>query len=248
MGYVVHGRVVSGPEVRLAPDVKKPYRYWTLEITDQPVGASLGSRVEIREKGGELGEIGYHMAGAASFAPGEEVFVSLRDTVEAPETKEVYGLMSGKYTLQADGAGKQTVMSGLGTAVSGPNGPLSPEEFTNALRRMARGEATAEDKDIWVTRGATHGNEDPQLEAHARQSLGMPARGPAEAPSTSSLNNPASTATQVRANHSTLQENSVQVQPPAADEASTGSSSWGWLIALVILAGVGFVFYLALRR
>ena len=127
--YYVRGQVASGPTVSMEQRLGRPYTYWTLQLSDQPLGEPLGSIVSIRQPGGEIGELGYHVAGTADFVIGEEVFVALRDTDE-PGVKEVVGLASGKYRVQVK-EGKSVVMSGLGLPVIARDGSsLGPEEFS----------------------------------------------------------------------------------------------------------------------
>jgi hypothetical protein len=241
-GYFVYGQVTEGPTTYLEKNFHKPFTRWTLAITRQTQGEPLGSQVLIREPGGEIGDYGYHVAASAEFTVGEEVFVALHDTDE-PDIKEVTGLASGKYSVETGAGGKQVVVSGLGLPVTGENGPLGPEEFTNLLERIARGDATAADKDIWVSKTSSHAHDEkPELEALARKIYGAPERHPADS---APIAESSTESGKIQAPSNTLnsQANSAQERTPTADMGSTGFSSWAWILALAVMAGliIGFI-------
>jgi len=246
--YIVRGRVIGSPQVRPEKNVQRPYTYWHVQIDEQFQGETLPPNLEVREPGGEIGDLGYHVAGTAEFSDGEDTFIALHDTPEAG-VKEVVGLASGKYTVQPGKNGKPVVMSGLGNPISGDDGvPLSPEDFSSLLHRIARGEATTADKNVFVSRQVSHGKEDEhsavEQAAAKKQSMSRPAP---EISSQTALS--ASTGTAISAAAKAPANSPIAVQQSGAptEENSTGSSSWGWVIALGVLVGLIAGFYLMLR-
>jgi hypothetical protein len=241
--YYVHGRVVSGPETRMEPRLGRPYTYWAVEVSEQPLGDPLGDRVTVREPGGEVGDMGYHVAGTAEFTAGEEVYIALHDTDEAPGIKEVVGLASGKYRVETGAGGKPVVRNGLGVPVTGSSGvALSPDEFSALLRRVAAGETTEADRTIFVTRKPSHELEETAF-ARALPAARRPAEGAASAPAPASH-----TDQETKPSKPALDEgNPIQQSASQTEETSTGSSSWGWVIALGVLVGLVLGLFLALR-
>lgn len=155
--YYVRARVATPGEPRMAPHVNQPYTYWRVQILEQPAGEIPASEIEVREPGGEIGDRGYHVAGTANFSQGEDVFLALKDTDEAGDVKEVVGLASGKFRVEAGKDGKQIVVSGLGLPVTGSGGAmLTPAEFSSLLRRIRQGEATEADKQVYVNLSLIH--------------------------------------------------------------------------------------------
>jgi hypothetical protein len=226
--YVVHGHVRGAPWVELEPKIKRPYTYWKLEVVEQPVGKELGGTITMRSPGGEVGDLGYHVAGAASFSAEEEVFVTLRDTDEG-DTREIVGLASGKYRVERDSGGKTKIVSGLGLPVTGEDGHLlSAEEFSGLLLRASRGQETDADKNVFINKQPIH-----DLEAgHGHGST--PA--PTENKQTNSIA-PRKTAAET--------PKATQESPREAEESSTGSSAGLWiLLGVVFLGFLGLVIFL----
>jgi hypothetical protein len=233
-GYVVHGRVLGAPWMMMDPRVKRPYTYWKLAVLEQPIGLqALSGELNIREPGGEVGDMGYHVAGAASFTADEEVFVTLRDS-DDPSTKEIVGLASGKYTVEKDGNGNTKVTSGLGLTVNGNDGkPLSAAEFTALLQRVARHQETAADREIYVNKTPAHD--------HEGESLHSPS-------SNSGLAKPAikqSDPLAQGANKSLQSPKIAQESNNRSEESSTGSTAGLWLLLGTVFFGlVGLVIFL----
>ncbi len=240
--YAIRGNVIGDSWVKYAPDVNKPYTYWKISIAAQQIGDSLGSEVEIRQPGGEIGPFGYHMAGTAEFARDEDTFILLHDTPEK-DVKEIVGLTSGKYRVETAINGKKIVVNGLGLPVNGEDGaPFSPEEFSDLLQRISRNEATEKDRNIFVNRTAAHEHADAASEAASRarekEVRAILERRPAEtgsAPKTFPAKQPDS------------QANTIQESPASAEEPSTGSSA-SWVFALVVVIGLLVGLVLILRR
>jgi hypothetical protein len=154
--YVVHARVNGAAWVAEERESRRPHTYWKVRVLDQANGDKLGPELTIRQPGGELGGMGYHVAGAAQFRDGEEIFVSLEDTNEA-HVKQVVGLASGKYTVERDEGGQAVIRSGLGAVIRDAGGtPLSPEKFTALVRRIAAEKDTEEDKNVFVNKAVAH--------------------------------------------------------------------------------------------
>lgn len=224
--YIVHGRIVGAQWVLEEKSTRRPYTYWKLQVIDQPKGNPLGAEVDIRQPGGEIGSMGYHVAGSANFRPDEDVFVVLRDTDE--QAKEVVALSSGKYTVSKGENGALQVESGLGTIMRDPNGhAYTPDEFSGLIRRLAAGKANESEKSVYVNKMQAH-EHDPRLERmeaeardiQAKSVTPPPASLPPAAPQVSS-------------------QTLVQESPPSAEE--TSSSSVGWWV----LGGVGVIAALA---
>ncbi|MGZ3695547.1 MAG: hypothetical protein ACXWQO_15665 [Bdellovibrionota bacterium] len=235
--YFAHGKILSNGTPAMEPTLKRPYTYWKFSLIDQPAGAPLPGQFDIREAGGEIGQMGYHVASSASFRQGEEVFVALKDTDQAT-VKQVVGLSSGKYTVADDG---KSLVSGLGPTVMGPdNMPLTPEEFTQVLRRAASGRETARDKTIFVNRGPhageapEHGYEDNPVSANSeREAAQLMAKG----------ENNMLKGTQISApQNNSNTANPVKNSPEIPEKFSTGTSSgFWWISALFAIALVAFI-------
>jgi hypothetical protein len=235
--YFVRGRVVGGSWVQEDQASKRPFTYWKISITSQPKGASLGSDVVIRQPGGEIGAMGYHVAGSATFREGEEVFVALRDTAEP--AKEVTGLASGKYTVERGADGEPVVRSGLGFTVKDTSGrAFNPEAFTAFVRKIASGQATDEERNVFLNKDMTHdhspevdrGVEDAKRLMKESASAGAPGA-PASGEKTSA----------------DIKESSVQENVASTEEPS-GSSSSGWVVGGVIALFLILGFWLFRRR
>lgn len=154
--YVVHGRIVGSSWVVEERQSRRPYTHWKLQVMEQPKGENLPGEVTIRQPGGELGGLGYHVAGTAQFRGGEEVFVNLRETDE-PGILEVMALASGKYTVEKGADGKSTLRSGLGFVLRDEKGTAyTPEAFVALAKRIAEGRETEADQSVFVTKGLTH--------------------------------------------------------------------------------------------
>ena len=66
--YVVRGSIMGSAWVEPEPRLQRPYTYWRLTVREQNLGNSLPVSIVIRQPGGEIGEIGYHVAGSAEFS------------------------------------------------------------------------------------------------------------------------------------------------------------------------------------
>jgi len=236
--YYVRAHISSAPRVEREPDSQRPYTYWDIHVSEQQQGEPLPEQLTIREPGGELGNEGYHVAATAQFVPGEDVFLALRDTSQGG-VKEVVGLASGKYSVVPGPDGKPLVRSGLGLPVSGEhNEPLTPDEFNSLLHRIARGQATDADKNVFVSKTVTHDDDIPSAKSNLATRAEDRAPMPAEAVSPAAKSLRSDTA---------VSPNAVQQKPASSEESSTGTSSWGWLLALGALAGLIAALYIALR-
>lgn len=226
--YIVHGRVIGASWVAEERESRRPYTHWKLQVLGQTKGDNLGESVVMRQPGGELGGLGYHMAGTARFREGEETFVALKDTNEEG-VKEVLGLASGKYTVEA-GPGNQPVLrNGLGFILRDETGKaLSPTDFTALVRRLAEGKDTEKDRNIFVNKGMTHEpDQAPSSHSHSGPTSARTAEPAPAAPVSQPNSSPAA----------------IEETPLPAEEPK--SSWWWWMAVPVVLAIAGAVY---LRR
>lgn len=243
--YVARGQISGEPWVTMEPQSRRPYTYWKLVVAEVPVGRALDPEIVIRQPGGEIGELGYHVAGAATFRGGEDVFVTLRDSPEGPGVKELTGLASGKYKVEMLG-GKEVVRNGLGLAVTNASGErLDSTKFRELLERVARKQVTEEDRNVFVNREPVH-DHDPELEARVEALKKELARRPSSEGS-ASVSSATETASAPAPSPAAEAENPSQEAPGTAEEQGTGSSVGIWAIALGA-AGLFLGLLLLLRR
>jgi hypothetical protein len=244
--YYVHGRVLGVSWVTMAPRIQRPYTYTRIQVAEQLLGEPLPIDLVVRQPGGEIGDQGYHVAGSAEFAEGEEVFIALHDVPEeSAGVKEVVGLASGKFRVEQSSSGEKVVMSGLGLPVSGSDGrAFRPEEFKALLKRISNKEITEADRNVFVSRNPTHEvNQDTEARARESEAHQLRSSAPHAAPDSPAFTRKPATAT----NTAAPTENRVQERPSASEETSTGSSAVFWAIVAAFLLGlVGLV--LALKR
>lgn len=170
--YVLHGRI--GPvSVAIEPFSHRPHTYWEFQIIESLQGKALGSQILLRSPGGEIDGIGYQVASSASFREGEEVIVMAQDTRENPQTKEVFGLASGKYTVEIQN-GKRVLRSGFGTILSWPEGqPLSLEEYKEIISQTQKRPPTQREMELHLDPPHLHegalpaGLEKPDQDTHS---------------------------------------------------------------------------------
>ena len=145
---ILHGRI-GASHVAMEPFSQRPHTYWQLQVFETVRGKSVGESVLLRSPGGELNGIGYHVAASASFRQGEEVIVMAQDTRESPSTKEVFGLLSGKYTVDLGADGQKAIRSGFGTWVEWPEGKtLSLAEYKDLVYQIGNRPPTEREKNI----------------------------------------------------------------------------------------------------
>jgi hypothetical protein len=238
--YYVHARVLTNGRAAMESTLHRPYTYWDVQVGEQLQGRTLPAQLTVREPGGEVGDMGYHVAATADFTAGEEVFIALHDTDEG-NVKEVVGLASGKYSVVPGKDGKPVVRSGLGLPVSGPgDAPLTPEEFGNLLHRIARGQATDADKTIFISRNTTHDDDIPSSPAPSSASSGAADRASEPVPVGAAAPAKPEVVTQTA-------PNGLRQSAAATEENSTGSSQWGWLVAVGAMVGLIIGLFFALR-
>lgn len=222
--YFLHGRIRGAGWVEMERRLQRPFTHWRLQVLDQPVGSPVGNEVTIRQPGGEIGDLGYHVAGSAKFTDGEEVFVNVRDTDEA-NVKEVVGLASGKYSVAPGADGKPQVRSGLGFPVRDAGGKaMSPKEFLSLAERIADGRETEQDRNLMLNNKAVH-DHDTVLERMTNEALALKEQGAKTASPT----------VQGGTNDTTQSLNSAQESPGSADEPKKGIGAW-WMIFAGIAA------------
>ena len=243
--YFAKGTVVGAPWVEMEPRENRPYTYWRVRVQDQQIGEPLGETVVIRQPGGEIGDMGYNVAGAANFRAGEEVFVALRSTDQAADVKEVVGLSSGKYRIEKGPNGELVVINGLGLPVTGGDGKwLSPEEFRKLLQRVAKNESTDADKNVFVNRTPTSQHAQTEMEQKRE----------AEAAKILAASRPDSGNTQggaggnPAAKNGANAENEIQKRAPSSEEQGTGSPVGVWVLAALLLLALAGTMVLILRK
>jgi len=95
---VVRGRVVgSTPKMNAAAG--RISTFTEVEVTEAIKGTP-GKRLTVRQPGGEVGGIGQAVAGAARFAPGEEVVLFLQRATDDATVFHVLGMSAGKVRLE----------------------------------------------------------------------------------------------------------------------------------------------------
>ena len=243
--YFAKGTVVGAPWVEMEPRENRPYTYWRVRVQDQQIGEPLGETIVIRQPGGEIGDMGYNVAGAANFRAGEEVFVALRSTDQAADVKEVVGLSSGKYRIEKGPNGELVVINGLGLPVTGGDGKwLSPEAFRKLLQRVAKNESTDADKNVFVNRTPTSQHAQTEMEQKRE----------AEAAKILAASRPDSGNTQggasgnPAAKNGANAENEIQKRAPSSEEQGTGSPVGVWVLAALLLLALAGTMVLILRK
>ncbi|MCO5144294.1 MAG: hypothetical protein M9962_14495 [Oligoflexia bacterium] len=152
---LVRGKIVGSSWVEMERTVNRPYTYWRLDITETLKGTPP-TNISIRQPGGELGEMGYHVAGTAKFSPDEDVFVYLRETSENG-VYEVIGLASGKLTVEKTGRLK----TGLGVDLQQDNTYLTAESYRALAKRVVQNAVTSEDQKVYTNRTTRHDEKTP---------------------------------------------------------------------------------------
>ena len=94
-------------------DDRRGISTWTnLQIIEVLKGKAPASLV-VRQPGGEVGNIGAHVSGAARFAPGEEVLLFLEPPGDDAQKLIVRGLSAGKVRLGKDALGRRVATRDL---------------------------------------------------------------------------------------------------------------------------------------
>lgn len=147
--YIIQGQVTN-IEVRSEPQSNQPHTYYDIRIEQTLKGRDLNGIVTVRQAGGELGNIGYRVAGAAEIKLDEDVVLTVRESNE----QGIYQLLSlamGKYSLEKEG-GLRYLKNGLGFYLRGADGnKLTLENFKNLVDRVARAKITDNDRKIILT-------------------------------------------------------------------------------------------------
>ena len=79
--------------------------YTELKVLE-PLKGSPGASVLVKQPGGEVGEKGQHVAGAARFAPGEEVVLFLEPAPDEAQVFVVNAMAAGKVALEKTKVGE----------------------------------------------------------------------------------------------------------------------------------------------
>src|SRR5205814_2262958 len=80
-------------------DARRISTFTVVEVTEASKGAP-GKRLTVRQPGGEVGGIGQSVAGAARFAPGEEVVLFLERARDDATVFQVLSMSAGKVRLE----------------------------------------------------------------------------------------------------------------------------------------------------
>jgi len=98
---IVHGTVETKSS-GILPGGRQIYTEYTVRLIDRWKGKGAGDTFTFRQLGGQVGERGYFIAGAASYELGEEI-VTFLDRAH-PKTGCCFsiGLAQGKYHVQID--------------------------------------------------------------------------------------------------------------------------------------------------
>lgn len=234
--YVVEGRVLSR-KAEMERSTGRPHTYYQLAVSKQLKGSRLPAEITLRQPGGEVGDIGYQVAGAAQFSIGEEVVVMARDTQESPSVKDVIGLSSGKYAVESGG---KTLRTGLGGLLSRADGsPMTLRDLEAFVDRANRGKLTDADRDV-IVRPERHAhtengetNEQQHIQSGAKDSAPSNVHGGTHG---------------IEPN----QANSLQKSPSHPEESSEGHEGgqrWPWIAGIVsVLAGLGLLIYGLIRK
>lgn len=244
--FYLRGHITSSAQVRLEPRVRVPYTYWKFVISEQFIGESLGAEIILREPGGEIGELGYHLAGTASFNDGEDVFVTVRSTDEDPSIKEIIGLASGKYRVQTEADGSKSLINGLGLPLLNASGqPIRPAEFGALLHRVRLKQSTKSDRNIFVNNGSVPDDHESTALNSIKSSL--PAL-PAAVTTTTTQSDaiPTMQAAPVQPSQGLESAEKADERKPSSEEEQP--ASYSWVGALVVIFGVLASLVLLVRK
>jgi hypothetical protein len=117
---VVRGRVV-GSTAKLNAAAGRISTFTDVQVTEAIKGTP-GKRITVRQPGGEVGGIGQAVAGAARFAPGEEVVLFLQRAPDDATVFHVLSMSAGKVRLEKrlDSVRAVRDLDGIAFADSGP--------------------------------------------------------------------------------------------------------------------------------
>ncbi|MEK6578401.1 MAG: hypothetical protein AABZ55_04170 [Bdellovibrionota bacterium] len=102
-----------------SPDgTKRLFTYYELTIDEIIKGTISSKSIQMRELGGEKDGIGMQVAGTAKFTRGEDVVVFLGDK-NLDSSYDVRGMMMGKYNINIDEKGQETL---VGPGLTAPSG------------------------------------------------------------------------------------------------------------------------------
>lgn len=236
--YIYQGKI-RGRWVEIEKNSQKPYTYWNLidvEILKAPGNENLRELI-LRQPGGEVGDLGYRVAGSADFNDGEEVIVFAKGT-DLPNVREVMSLAAGKYAVENDPKGNTVLRNGIGFTTTDAGGsPLSVEDFRQILTRVKQGASTEADKKIiFNVQGGTHENDEPHTFPDQSAKLDY-SNTNSTSPSQNSTNSP---------------PNPVQKDEKAPDMSSSGlreeRSTILVFVSIAVAAFLAGILWIVLRR
>lgn len=201
--YVLYGRILTPPAVEIEPESQRPHTYWRFSVIEQWRGPPVAAEIQLRSPGGEVNGIGYHVASPARFAAGEEVVVMVQDAAESELVKAVFGLASGKYTVEQGPGGSRSIRHGFGLRLTWPEGqPLSVEEFRDLVLHAGQNQNTERERRIILAPPESDLNHSPApprpTETKASANSTAIANSPAAHPSESPQATPGETDTSLR--------------------------------------------------
>lgn len=125
---IVRGKIgMSYPNwVTDAEGNRRIYTFTELEVIEVLKGDVPGKRVMLRALGGEKDGVGLHVPGTAEFSRGEEVVVMV-GPANADDSRDVRGMMMGKYNVERDSAG-QEYLTGPGINPGNREGVLTAHD------------------------------------------------------------------------------------------------------------------------
>jgi len=132
---VVRGRVVgSTPKMNAAAG--RISTFTEVQVIEAIKGAP-GKRVTVQQPGGVVGGIGQSVAGAAKFAPGEEVVLFLARAPDDASVFQVLGMSAGKVRLEKKLDSLRAVRDLDGIAFVDPPAPKRPAGQAPAVRVLS---------------------------------------------------------------------------------------------------------------
>lgn len=126
-----------------ADGIKRLYTFYELQVSEVFKGDATTPTLTMRELGGEKDGMGMQISGASQYEKGEDVVVLLKD--KNPDGSfDVQGMMMGKYNIQTDPDGNETLMGAglMGQENIAAENPSEPKKWTlETLRQTIRTQA-----------------------------------------------------------------------------------------------------------
>ena len=135
---IVHGKVGMSYSDwgKTADGGKRLYTFYELLISEVLKGNASGNSLIMREIGGEKDGVGLQVPGAAQFNRGEDVVVMLSGKNE-DGSYDVWGLTMGRYVVQKDESGQESVVGAGITAKGDEQGIVHPDDIDSNVKVSA---------------------------------------------------------------------------------------------------------------